>query len=138
MKKIKMKASFYLMTLYLFISGNVRAQTPNFQGIWRGSTAKSEFILNLIQFKNTLSGSHTSIELNGNKIDSSLDDTDITIKGVVNPKLKQAVVTFTSSFNNSAGKAKITQVSTTEIKWMMIQKPAGEYYIPQEAILKKQ
>ncbi|MDR7211866.1 hypothetical protein [Flavobacterium piscis] len=120
------------------IFNSCQAQIANFQGKWKiSSTDTDEFILTLNQNNSVLTGSHISVQLNGDKIDSTLDTTDISINGNVSSNT-QVLVTFTSAFSNTSGKATLTKISPTEIAWKIVTPPSGEYYFPKEVRLYKE
>ncbi|QEK52447.1 hypothetical protein FYC62_12885 [Pedobacter aquae] len=116
---------------------NAYTQSINLQGVWRDSTSRTDFILNLNQNGFNLSGNHISIQQNGKKIDAPDDPNMVTITGVINNQT-EIIVNFISQFSNTSGTAKITIINAAEIKWEIINKPSGEYYIPILCILKKE
>lgn len=133
-----MKNILYILFVMLLFSCKSKVKTFSFQGTWSNSTTRTQFVLKLLQTDTVLIGNHYAVQLAGNRIDSSLDDADITINGIVNITLEEATVTFTSGYSGTSGTAKITKHSPTEIKWEIIQKPTGEYYIPNVAILREE
>lgn len=122
--------------LIVAVSAFGTLQTANFQGTWKSTTARSEFTLSLKQLSSELTGSHCSVQLDGNRIDCGPDDSDVSITGAVNDP---AVVTvsFKSFSGGSAGKATIKKLTSTTVEWTIIQKPRGEFYIPSHAVLTK-
>lgn len=133
--KLKSVAYFCLVAFLLaFRSGNI---VPNFTGNWHTETANASFDLDLTQTKNALRGSHCSVQNGGNKIDCVLDETDISITGIVGNS-STVTVTFTSQFSQKKGSAKITKMNDSTIEWQIVTKPQGEVYLPNLASLKKQ
>lgn len=131
-----MKKALYILLTLLLIDYKIKAQTFNFSGNWHHSTSRTQFTLKLLQTGMLLKGTHASVLAAGNRIDASLDSTDITINGVLTSNSNVAIVTFRSSYSNTIGKAKLTH-TPVEIKWEIIQKPLGEYHIPDKGILRK-
>lgn len=111
--------------------------SSNFNGYWTDGIDGSVFDLLLTQKGSTLTGSYCSTMLNGNKIDCDIDSTDLSINGVVTNS-NTVTVDFKSQFSRSSGKAMIKKISDTQIKWVIIKEPKGEYYIPNSAVLSKQ
>ena len=133
--KLKSLAFFSLVSILLaFRSGNT---VPNFTGIWHTETANASFDLHLTQNKNALRGLHCSVQNGGNKTDCVLDDTDISITGIVGNS-STVTVTFISQFSQKKGSAKITKMNDSTIEWQIVTKPQGEFYLPNQATLKKQ
>jgi hypothetical protein len=127
---------FLGIALIVFLSALVPFQVANLQGSWKSTTDNSEFILYLDQPSNNLTGSHCSVQQNGNRIDCRLDDTDLSISGRVNDATT-VTVTFKSFSGGATGKATIKKVTPTTIEWTIIKKPQGEFYIPMNAVLTK-
>lgn len=133
--KLKSVAYFCLVScLFSFRSGNA---VPNFSGKWHTESANASFDLDLTQTKNALRGSHCSVQNGGNKIDCTLDETDISITGIVGNS-STVTVTFTSQFSQKNGSAKITKMNDSTIVWQIVTKPQGEFYLPTHTTLKKQ
>jgi hypothetical protein len=91
--------------------------------------AGSGFTLDLYQDWKQIFGQHVIVAQNGNKIDSM----EASINGWL--KNKVATVQFQSSFTDQPGTAEITYIDVNTIQWKIIAPPAGEYYLPAEAIL---
>lgn len=90
------------------------------------------FTLNLSQEWKHIYGGHVVVAQSGNKIDSLEDSIDGMLKG------KSVKVTFQSSFASEKGTALITYVDVNTITWKIITPPSGEYYLPQQATLKRE
>ena len=133
MKKIFL-ATLLVIVLFAFKSINV---TTNFSGKWHAETTNSTFDLNLSQTNDKLSGSHCSVQMNGSKIDCVLEDTDISLSGIVGNS-SSVDVTFTSQISQKSGTARITKLNDTTIDWQIITKPQGEFQIPNHITLTKQ
>lgn len=112
-------------------------QAADLQGHWKSTTTTSEFTLSLNQVSNKLTGSHCSVQQSGNKVDCGLDESDVSISGIIDDS---AIVTveFKSFFGVSVGKATIQKLTSNTVEWNIIQKPHGEFYIPMKAVLTKQ
>lgn len=135
---MRKKINILIILVVGILFNSCYAQIPNFQGKWKVSnTDVDEFVLTLNQNNSTLTGSHTSVQAGGDRIDSALDDTDVTISGNVTSST-QVLVTFTSSFSNTSGTATLTKISSTEIIWKIVTPPSGEYYFPKEVRLFKE
>jgi hypothetical protein len=136
--KMRQKIKILMIIVVGILFNSCYAQIADFQGKWKISNADSdEFVLMLNQNNSTLTGSHTSVQAGGDRIDSALDNTDITISGNVTSST-QVLVTFTSSFSNTSGTATLTKISPTEIIWEIVTPPSGEYYFPKEVRLYKE
>lgn len=135
---MRKKINILIILVVGILFNSCYAQIPNFQGKWKVSnTDVDEFVLTLNQNNSTLTGSHSSVQAGGDRIDSALDDTDVTISGNVTSST-QVLVTFTSSFSNTSGTATLTKISSTEIIWKIVTPPSGEYYFPKEVRLFKE
>jgi len=133
--KTKLLAIFCILSLLVaFKSTN---NIADFSGKWHMETSNSSFDLNLTQSNTTLSGSHCSVQMNGDKVDCVLDDTDVSLSGNIDNS-SVVVVTFTSQISQKTGTAKITKINDTSIEWEIITKPKGEYQIPNHTTLTKQ
>jgi hypothetical protein len=108
----------------------------DFSGTWTYSTSNSEFILELLQNSTDITGTHCSVMQGGNRIDCS-DDEVLSIKGFLKNQ-KNIVVDFKSFYSGTNGKATIRKINNSTIEWKIIEKPAGEFHIPESVILKKQ
>jgi hypothetical protein len=132
--KTKLLASIIFPSL--FFAFTTINNIPDFSGKWHAETVTSSFDLNLSQVKNKLIGSHCSVQMSGNKVDCVLDDTDLSLTGIIeNPSY--VLVTFTSQISQKNGTAKISKIDETTIEWKIITKPVGEYQIPNQIIMKK-
>jgi hypothetical protein len=146
MNKYFITFSFLLFFLTTFsqqrhkhgLKKKVSEQLKIFSGSWTYSDKSSQFNLSLNQKGKAVIGSHCSIMRNGNRIDCSEESTDsITVRGIlVNPNT--ATVEFKSTYADKIGKANITRLNRTKIKWEIIKEPDGEYYIPKNIILSKE
>ena len=135
---MRKKINILIILVVGILFNSCYAQIPNFQGKWKVSnTDVDEFVLTLNQNNSTLTGSHSSVQAGGDRIDSALDETDVTISGNVTSST-QVLVTFTSSFSNTSGTATLTKISSTEIIWKIVTPPSGEYYFPKEVRLFKE
>lgn len=58
-----MNFKFLLPLLFVFCIATAKAQITNFQGVWRDSTFRTEFILDLTQVGSAISGTYISIQI---------------------------------------------------------------------------
>lgn len=123
--------------LFFMFSFQSKYTVTNFSGKWHTETANSSFDLDLKQIQNKISGSHCAVQMSGNSIDCVLDDTTISLTGIVENDSVVAV-TFTSQVSQKTGAAKISKVNDTTIEWRIITKPHGVFHIPNHTILAKQ
>ena len=100
----------------------------NLTGKWGHTRARSDFGISLNQKNTSITGAHSSVQQNGDRIDAARDG-EITIKGKVNAA-GVATVSFMSDYCNKRGKATIRKINSTQIEWKIITRPAGIYYIP--------
>ena len=103
----------------------------------RSQTATASFDLNLTQIKGRVSGSHCAVQMGGQKIDCAIKDNDVTITGNANNS-SSLQVTFISQFSQTKGMATITKMNDSTLQWRILIKPKGEYYLPNQMVLKKQ
>lgn len=133
---MKTKLIVTLLISSLLLAFKFINNIPDFSGKWHAETVTSSFDLNLSQIENKLNGSHCSVQMSGNKVDCVLDDTDLSLSGIIeNPST--VLVTFTSQICQKKGTAKISKINDTTIDWQIITKPNGEYQIPDHITLKK-
>lgn len=97
-------------------------------GDWEHGRSGSYFGISLNQKNTSITGSHTSVEENGDRIDAAFER-EITIRGKLN-EVGVATVSFTSAYCNKSGRATIRRISSTQIEWKIITPPNGDYYIP--------
>jgi hypothetical protein len=135
--KLGHKILLLLLFTTALVSFSAIMPARDFSGKWYEETANTSFGLNLTQVKGRVSGSHCSIQLGGSKVDCVLKDSDVTITGVANNSAS-VHVTFISQFSQKPGKATITKMNDSTIEWKILTKPKGEFYIPNQMLLKKQ
>ncbi len=87
------------------------------------------FTLDLYQDWKQIYGQHEVVAQNGNKIDSL----EASINGWLTGKVVS--VQFKSSFTDQPGNAEITYIDVNTIQWKITATPAGEFYLPPEAML---
>jgi hypothetical protein len=129
----------FLLTLFfgvVFLSFRAYDNYIDFSGKWHAETATATFDLNLTQLKGRISGSHCGVQLGGQKVDCALKDTDVTITGTANNSTS-VKVTFISQFSQNKGTATITKMNDSTIQWKILTKPKGEYYLPNQMVLRK-
>jgi hypothetical protein len=121
----------------LLLSFSTSNSFTDFSGKWHAKTVTASFDLKLTQIKGRVSGSHCAIQLGGRKVDCVLKDSDVTITGVANNSAS-VHVTFISQFSQKPGTANINKINDSTIEWKILTKPKGEFYIPNQMLLKKQ
>ena len=121
----------------LLLSFSTSNSFTDFSGKWHAKTVTASFDLKLTQIKGRVSGSHCAIQLGGSKVDCVLKDNDVTIIGNANNSTS-VKVTFISQFSQNKGTATITKMNDSTILWRILTKPKGEYYLPNQMVLKKQ
>lgn len=136
-----MKKLFYVFVVIalILILPTVFAKNQtiaNFNGTWGYTTENSQFDLILTQNANVLTGSHCSAMLSGNKSDCGIEASDLSISAIVSDPII-VTVNFKSYFSGLSGRATISKLSDTQIKWTIIEKPKGEYYLPEVVTLIK-
>ncbi len=127
-----------ILTLALIAGFEVFNINTNFSGTWNKSKPGSAFTLHLHQSGSNITGSHVSVQKNGDRIDSGFDSADVTITGTINSSSKIATVTFKSGYCNKKGIATIRRINANQIVWKIKNPPPGEYYIPNIDTLTKQ
>jgi hypothetical protein len=120
----------------LLLSFSTSNSFTDFSGKWHAKTVTASFDLKLTQIKGRVSGSHCAIQLGGSKVDCVLKDNDVTIIGNANNSTS-VKVTFISQFSQKKGTATITKMNDSTLQWRIITKPKGEYYLPNQMVLKK-
>ena len=121
----------------LLLSFSTSNSFTDFSGKWHAKTVTASFDLKLTQIKGRVSGSHCAIQLGGSKVDCVLKDNDVTIIGNANNSTS-VKVTFISQFSQKKGTATITKMNDSTLQWRILIKPKGEYYLPNQMVLKKQ
>ena len=141
MKKIKL-----IIVLSLMCITGIYAQ-QNFSGYWMRITDTSQFNIDVTQIGDSIKGGICAVIHNGDFIDcymNEITDEDIldgmspySIKGTVSGNI--AIVDFFSSYAWGWGKATITKISDTQIKWEITVEPSeGTCFIPSESVLTNQ
>ena len=120
-----------------FLSFRANDNYIDFSGKWHAETATASFDLNLTQIKGRVSGSHCAVQMGGQRVDCALKDDDVTITGNANNSAS-VMVSFISQFSQKQGTATITKMNDSTIEWKILTKPKGEYYLPNQMVLKKQ
>ena len=131
------KILFLLLCTAALVSFSENITITDFSGKWHAETATASFDLNLTQIKGRVSGSHCAVQMGGQKIDCAIKDNDVTITGNANNSAS-VKVTFISQFSQTKGMATITKMNDSTLQWRIIIKPKGEYYLPNQMVLKKQ
>jgi len=119
----------------VFLSFRANDNYIDFSGKWHAETATASFDLNLTQIKGRVSGSHCAVQMGGQRVDCALKDDDVTITGNANNSAS-VMVSFISQFSQKQGTATITKMNDSTIEWRILTKPKGEYYLPNQMVLK--
>ncbi|MEN9350636.1 MAG: hypothetical protein RL372_1614 [Bacteroidota bacterium] len=130
------KILLLLLCATALVSFSANKPFTDFSGKWYSGSANASFDIKLIQVKGRVSGSHCAIQLGGSKVDCVLKDNDVTIIGNANNSTS-VKVTFISQFSQKKGTATITKMNDSTLQWRIITKPKGEYYLPNQMVLKK-
>jgi hypothetical protein len=120
----------------LLLSFSTSNDFTYFSGRWHAETATASFDLKLTQIKGRVSGSHCAIQLGGRKVDCVMDDKYVAITGTANNSASM-LVTFISQFYQKKGTASITKINDSTIQWKILSKPKGEYYLPNQMVLRR-
>lgn len=107
----------------------------NYEGKWLYQDSDTSFSLKLQQKDSVVTGSHCSVMLGGNRIDEAFDDEE-SVKGTVRDKV--LFVSIKSGYGLGTGRAKLTPVGQDSLYFEFIEKPEGEYWIPDRVILVKE
>lgn len=116
---------------------NTPAQSEaDFAGKWQSDPSYySGFILTLEQNGNQITGYHSAVSQEGNRIDASIPNEDRpTIYGRVNGNV--AKVTFNSSYGNGRGDATLL-LEGSKLTWVITRDNGGEHFLPKEAPMYK-
>ena len=140
-----MKRFKLVMALLISYVIGIYAQ-QDFSDYWTRNTESSSFTLNITQIGDSIKGSICAVIHNGDFIDCAAGEEDegfISVKGTVSGNI--ATVDFFSSYasgwgiNTAWGKATITKISDTQIKWEITVEPSGgTCFIPSESVLTNQ
>jgi hypothetical protein len=127
-----------LRPLYPQILGNqVPAQSAaDFAGEWQSDPSYySGFVLILEQNGSQITGYHSAVSQEGNRIDTSIPDQDRpTIYGRADGNV--AKVTFNSSYGNGRGDATLL-LEGSKLTWVITRDNGGVYFLPKEAPMYK-
>jgi hypothetical protein len=126
----------FILLLVTLLSIEAKAQNQLLTGSWTASGPDWVFDLTIIHEGTKVSGNHCSVTRNGNRIDCSNDDADMSFTGTSNTT-PVVTVTFKSHYSASQGKATIKRINDSTIEWRIIQEPKGEYHLPAFATLSK-
>ena len=107
----------------------------SFAGNWQFQKDSSiDFNLSLFTKGDSVTGMHCSIMLFGNRMDCS--EGSISIRGL--KKGNTAKVNFKSYYGNGIGEAILTLKNNSCIIWHISKAPSGMYFIPVNAIMKRE
>lgn len=102
--------------------------------IWEESSEVSTFTIDIIKEDYYVIGTYLAVAESGMKIDGDIEDTP-SFK-IENFNNKEVVVTFKTYFSDSIRKVKL-RFENDKLHWQIIEKPQGEYYCPDVAVLKR-
>src|ERR1700712_295435 len=122
---MKNLSAFILVTI-IALSTYAIAKT-GFGGHWGMETKMSSFSIDIKQSGKTITGTHVSVQQNGNRIDDGKGPNEASLTGTVNDA-GIATVTFTSGYGiNNTGIATIKPIAADKLEWQIITKPKHEY-----------
>lgn len=124
----------FLFLITLGVSTEYAQKNENFQGSWAWRKGAEEFELTLKQNGNKLTGYHSAIGQNGNKVDEADTTQEPSIFGIV--KNNTAKIKFTSGFPDGTGKGTAMIVRRGRHLYWKITSSSGEHYLPLSATLK--
>lgn len=126
--------SVFILVIIIALSSFTIVKT-GLGGHWASSTKTSEFSIDLKQNGKAITGTHTSVQQNGKRIDDGKGPKEDSLTGTVNDA-GVATVTFTSGYGiNNTGTATIKLIADGKLEWQIVTKPKQEYYIPDHAVL---
>jgi len=103
---------------------------------WQSEDKSQQFTIDFIKFSNdSVYAKYCAVYDNGAKLDCDFDETIMNIQGIVEND-KKLKVKFNSFFNAKNGSAEIILIDKVVIKWKITDFPKGEFYAPNECILK--
>ncbi|HEX3046284.1 MAG TPA: hypothetical protein VHY08_16120 [Bacillota bacterium] len=120
-----------------FLDVTVPVNAADLSGEWSNNSVKFYFFsLTLTQTCDNLNGYHSGATANATRIDAVIpDDGNPSIFGTVQGK--SAKVKFKSGYSEAAGEALITLKDADTLSWKIINVTDDEFYIPEEALLKR-
>ena len=118
-----------ILALLLTVASN---QSYTGKWVYFNEEYGQDLVLDLIQKDSSVTGKHSAVMLNGNRIDDSGEA--ISIRGTIeNNKL---IVKLKSGYGDGEpGTAKISFVGQDSIYFEFITPPSGEYWIPNKVTL---
>jgi hypothetical protein len=112
-----------------------RSSSKPFEGVWSWTSQRSAFNLTLKQSGTHITGRHSAVAQNGNRIDDDSDPRDKpSISGTV--KGNRATVQFASSYTEGAGGDAELTLEHNRLHWRIL-KSHGQHYFPDTAILSR-
>lgn len=123
-----------ILVLFYLIANIISGQEKqaNITGTWSYETSYTDLSIDITQKKSSIEGNICSFMQNGNRIDCGDNNN---LKGLISNNIIHCV--FQSFYGGGTGKATITILPDGKLKWEITQKPKGEYYIPDKAVLNK-
>lgn len=102
--------------------------------VWEENSKANTFTVDIIKVDNYYIGTYFAVAESGMKIDGDVED--IPSFKIENFNNKEVIVTFETYFSGTKGKAKL-RFENDNMYWEIIEKPKGEYYCPNFAVLKR-
>jgi len=104
---------------------------------WQSEDKSQQFTIDFIKFSNdSIYAKYCAVYNNGAKLDCDFDEAIINIRGIVENE-KKLKVKFNSFFHAKNGSAEIIITDNRELRWKVVDAPNGEFYAPNECILKQ-
>ncbi len=101
--------------------------------VWEKNSEISTFTVDIIKEDNYYIGTYFAVAESGMKIDGDIEDRP---SFKIENFNKEVIVTFKTYFSDSIGKVKL-RFDNDKLHWEIIEKPKGEYYCPNVAVLKR-
>lgn len=133
-----MRVPLVLVSLaLLFAPAHAASGKDNFGGKWLWKSKTASFEVHLVQTGQRIKGAHFAYIGLGRKLDNQEhpEENGPSIAGIVTGNT--AKVDITSAHSDTSGKATMT-LEKGKLRWLVTQKPTGEYYFPDSVVLSRQ
>ena len=117
----------------LFLAMLPLTVTENYEGEWVYESSSTLFSLTLYQEGTIVKGAHSSIMLNGSRIDEAMDD-EMTLQGSI--ENGELIASIRSAYSGATGKARLSVVGQDSIYFEFVERPE-ECWIPDKVVLTK-